>query len=237
MSFNDLPAELLLNILSHLDNLDPLSFANRTLSITIADYQASQLRCRLARIRNVDLLVSIWSPPTFFRRRRGGGQTASQHVYVSQPQDLINVLCDPEMIPWVEAYIGSLESKACLAQQVAQHLVGLINFNAFCNSDEKLSFASTLILHLWSAQQRYSHDIDGYIASLHDRYNFRDLLVRDQYLADLPVEIQEWLVVCYDALSQRLRPPFGSRGPRGEGMGLQRVIVRVSLASFVAPLQ
>ncbi|KAI5858380.1 hypothetical protein BZA05DRAFT_1498 [Tricharina praecox] len=235
MSLNDLPTELLLNILSFLDNLDHVSSTNRTLSTTSRDLQVSQLRGKLAQIPHADLLMRIWSPPSFFRRD-GYGRRQTQHVHASQPQDLINMLCDPAVVPRVEAYIDSLHNKARVAQQVAEFLVTMVSFNGFRNHDDRMSFASTVVIHLWSAQQRYSHDTDGYIASLLEGYVFRDLCARDQYLMDLSADTQGWLVACYNALSQYLRPPFVRREQHGEGMWLQRAIARGGMQAVLGML-
>ena len=137
------------------------------------------------------------------------------------------MLCDPAVVPRVEAYIDSLDNKAWAVRQVAEFLTTVVNFNGFRNHDDRISFASALVIHLWSAEQRYCHDTDGYIASLREGYIFRDLCARDQYLVELPADTQGWLVASYNALSQYLRPPFVPRGPRGEGMWLQRAIARV----------
>jgi hypothetical protein len=223
---NDLPTELLLNVLSFLDNLNPLSASNRTLSSTVRDYQASQLRSRLARLSYANLLMSIWPPPSFFRRDPRAHKHA-QPVHVNDPPDFIDVLRDPEMTPRVEAYITSLERKAWVARKMAGHLMLLVNFAGFRNNHDRMSYVTALVLYLWSAEQRYAHDPDGYIDNLRDECDFRDLLVRDHYLADLPVDTQGWLEMCYDALSHHLKPPFVPRGRGGEGLWLQRLIVRV----------
>ncbi|KAA8913047.1 hypothetical protein FN846DRAFT_1019068 [Sphaerosporella brunnea] len=229
MSLNDLPAELLLNILSHLDNLDPLSSANRTLSITVASYQASQLRGRLSRIqRDLELLVTIWPPPTFFHQPRQHRQQPT----IRTRSELTQVLCDPRMIPRAEAYIHDLETKSQTAAQVAQQILSL-NLITTTNPE----FLRTIVLQLWSAQQRYAHDVDGYVASLHERWCFGDLLVRDRYLAALPEDVKRGMDLVYEAVGRFLRPPFGRRGPGGEGMALQRIIARGGMQDVLAMLQ
>lgn len=225
---NDLPTELLLNILSFLDSLGPLSSSNRNLSLAVGDYQAGLLRGRISRIRNPDILVKIWTPPAFFCREFRRGPV--QPVYVSRPEDLFIVLSDPAMNRRVEGYIENLERKAYVARRVADYLVSLVDFSAIPNYEDRMSFATTLVLHLWSPETRYGHDTDGYIDALREDYVFRDLVSRDRYFLDLSYDLQDWLVVCYDALSRYLRPPFVPRGgSRGEGMWLQRLIARVYL--------
>jgi len=231
MPLGSLPAELLLNILSFLDNLDHVSSTNRILSAASSDLQARQLRSKLAGIQHAELLMKIWSPPSFFRRDDYGRRQA-QHACASQPQDLINMLCDPHVVPRVEAYIDSLGGKASVVQQVAEILITVADFSGFRNHIECMSFASTMVIHLWSAEQRYSHDTDGYIASLLEGYTFRDLIATDQYLMELSVDTQNWLVDCYNALSQYLKPPFVPHGLHGEGMWLQRVIAMVGSPAF-----
>lgn len=227
-----LPAELLLSILSFLDNLDPVSASNRSLSGSVRDYQASQLRTRLSRIRNVDLLMSIWSPPTFFTRSRG--RRGSN--FAPRPKELINVLCDPAMIPRVEAYLADLEQKAWTAERVAEHLLSLVSFSGFRSGEERIAFATKLVIYLWSSQQQYGHDLDGYFMTLREEYGFQDVCARDRYFAEMSPDIQGWLVAVYDALSQALRRPFVPSSRRGEGLGLYRRIVQDGMEDIRALL-
>ncbi|KAI5803784.1 hypothetical protein EDC01DRAFT_469709 [Geopyxis carbonaria] len=230
----DLPAELLLNILGFLDNLDPVSASNRTLSATVRDHRASQLSGRLARVRQADLLMQIWSPPTFFLRNSRGQRYAHR---ISHPQEMFNVLCDPQILPRVESYIASLERKAWVARRVAEHLIGLLQFSGFRSSEERLAFASRIVIYMWSAQQRWAHDPDGYIQTLHGDITIEDICATDQYLIDMPADQRAWVVACYNALSQYLRPPFVPQGRRGEGMWLYRLIVRDGMESVHTMLE
>jgi len=219
---HDLPSELLLNILSFLDNTASVSSSSHVLNSTVGDYRAGVLRVRLSRLPQADRLVQIWSPPSFFSRDRRGRRSPT---YVSQPQQLLNILGDPSVVPLVEGYIANLEHKAQVAQEVANYLVSIVNFTGFPSNEDRMSFATTLVIYLWSVEQRHGHDIDGYLSTLRDSYTFRDLCARDQFFHNLPADTQGYLAECYRALSQYLRHPFG---PQGEGMWLQRVIAQVS---------
>ncbi|KAF8242871.1 hypothetical protein K440DRAFT_638222 [Wilcoxina mikolae CBS 423.85] len=216
---NDLPAELLLNILSFLDNTEGLSSSSRNLNSAVGDYQASVLRGRLARIPQADRLVQIWSPSFFSRDGRG----RRSPTFVSRPLDLLNILGDPTVVPLVERYIDTLERKAQVAQEVANYLVTIVNFSGFRSNEARMSFATTLVIYLWSVEQRHGHDIDGYLSTLRDGYTFQDLCARDQFFLDLPADTRRYLAACYSELSKYLRHPFG---PQGEGMWLQRVIAQ-----------
>ncbi|KAF8541676.1 hypothetical protein BDD12DRAFT_731665 [Trichophaea hybrida] len=229
---NDLPAELLLNILSFLDNTEGLSSSSRNLNSAVGDYQAGVLRGRLARIPQADLLVQIWSPPSFFSRNGRGRRSPT---FVFRPQDLLNILGDPTVFPLVERYIDTLESKAQVAREVANYLVTIVNFSGFRSNENeaRMSFVTTLVIYLWSVEQRHGHDIDGYLSTLRDGYTFQDLCTRDQFFLDLPVDTQRYLAACYSELSQYLRHPFG---PQGEGMWLQRIIAQEGMEGVLARL-
>lgn len=233
---NNIPAELLLNILSYLDNLDPLSYASRSLSLSTRDYRTRALRSRLASIRHVELLMRIWTPPTFFRGR-GGSPGYSPGSYITRPQDLHDILCDPEMFSRVEAYLASLERRVCVAERVAEHVLSIVSFNSFRTSEERHSYATTIVLELWSAEARYGHDVDGRWLNVGDEGGLQEVHIQDSYVMNLPNHIQTAMVTVYNALAQRLRPPFystsrrghGGRVVEGEGMWLYRLIVKVSL--------
>lgn len=230
---NNIPAELLLNVLSYLDDLEPLSCASRSLCLSTRDYRASALRRRLAAIRNVELLMRIWTPPTFFRRKRGSPSGG----YIQRPRDLHDILCDPEMFSRVEAYLGSLEKRACVAGKVAEYVISIVSFNSFRTSEERHSYATMIVIELWSAEARYGHDIDGRWSSVGDESGLQEVHTHDSYVISLPSHIQTAMVNVYNALAQRLRPPFystiqrghGGRAVEGEGVWLYRLIVVVSL--------
>lgn len=240
---DDLPTELLLNILSFLDNLQPVSSSSRTLSALARDCQARELRARISRICQADLLVQIWSPPTFFCRDARGRRRSPGYV-VSHPHELANVLCDPPaMLPLVEAYIASLEHRADICREVARHLVRMVNFAGVPGGSSQsrvLMFATSLVIHLWSVRQRHGHDIDGYLLALSEgegrggASTFRELCARDPYLAGLPEATREGLVASYHALGRHLQPPFGPPGG-GESLWLQRLIAQVSVETPFPP--
>lgn len=234
---DNIPAELLLNILSYLDNLEPISGASHSLSLATRDFRIHALRARLASISHIELLMRIWSPPTFFRRRRGVSPYGSGS-YVTRPQDLHDVLCDPDMFNRVEAYLGSLERKAYVAARVAEYVMTIVSFNSLRTSAERHSYVTRIVLELWSPQARFSHDVDGRWLNLGDDSGLLDVHIQDAYVMNLPRDIQTAMVTVYDALAQNLRPPFYSTGGRrhggrvseGEGIWLYRLIVKVSCA-------
>lgn len=230
---DNIPAELLLNVLSYLDDLEPLSCASRSLCLSTRDYRTSTLRCRLAAIRNVELLMRIWTPPTFFRQKIGGPLRG----YIQRPQDLHDILCDPDMFSRVEAYLGSLEMRACVAEKLAEYVISIVPFNSIRTSEERHSYATTVVIELWSAEARYGHDVDGRWSSVADEDGLEEVHIQDSYVRSLPNHIQTAMVTVYNALAQRLRPPFypiirrghGGRAVEGEGVWLYRLIVKVSL--------
>lgn len=230
---NSIPAELLLNVLSYLNDLGPLSCASRSLSLSTRDYRASTLRARLANIRNVELLMQIWTPPMFFNRRRGSSVYSSGGC----SQDLYDILYDPETFSRVESYLGSLERRASVAWRVAEYVLPIVSFNSFRTSDERHSYTTTIIIELWSAQARYGHDVDGRWSNIGDESGLQEVHIQDSYVRNLPGHIQTAMVTVYNGLAQRLRPPFyppirrghGGRAVEGEGIWLYRLIVKVSL--------
>ncbi|KAL0637561.1 hypothetical protein Q9L58_003450 [Maublancomyces gigas] len=230
---DNIPAELLLNVLSYLDDLEPLSCASRSLCLSTRDYRTSTLRCRLAAIRNVELLMRIWTPPTFFRRKIGGPLRG----YIQRPQDLHDILCDPDMFSRVEAYLGSLERRAFVAEKLAEYVISIVPFNSIRTSEERHSYATTVVIELWSAEARYGHDVDGRWSSVADEDGLEEVHIQDSYVRSLPNHIQTAMVTVYNALAQRLRPPFypiirrghGGGAVEGEGVWLYRLIVKVSL--------
>jgi hypothetical protein len=231
----DIPAELLLNILSHLDNLEPISNASHSLSLAARDYRTSELRARLARIRHVEHLMRIWSPPTFFRRR--GGAFYDSGGYLNRPQDLHDILCDPGTFSRVEAYLSSLERRAWVAERVADYVLSIVSFNSFRSSAEQQDYATTIVIELWSAEARYSHDIDGRWLDIGDDSSLQDIHVQDNYVLSLPDHVQTAMVTVYNALALDLRPPFYSASRRGriaegEGIWLYRLIVKVIFFLF-----
>ncbi|RPA97403.1 hypothetical protein L873DRAFT_1135465 [Choiromyces venosus 120613-1] len=228
---NNIPAELLLNILSYLDNLEPISSTSQSLSLATRDFRTHELRARLANITHVELLMRIWSPPTFFRR---GGSSYGSGGYFTRPQDLHNILCDPDMFSRIEAYLGSLERRAYVAARVAEYVMTIVSFNSFRTSAEMRFYAMRIVIELWSPQARFSHDIDGRWLNLGDDSGLIDVHVEDDYVLNLPRDVQAAMLSVYDALAQNLRPPFysssrrrhGGRASEGEGIWLYRLIVK-----------
>jgi hypothetical protein len=230
---DEMPAELLLNILSYLDNLDPISHASHALSLSTRDFKTRTLRTRLANIKHIGLLMKIWTPPSFFKPREGS-PACSKGSYITRPQDrLYDMLCDPYMVVKVEEYLDNLEKKARAAQKIAGHLLTMMSFDT---DEEQHSYATKVVIELWSAQSRYGHDVDGRWSDINDECGLQEVHVRDNYVTDLPSDIQEAMITAYNALAQRLQPPFysssrrshGGRIAEGEGMWLYRLIVKVS---------
>ncbi|CUS11786.1 unnamed protein product [Tuber aestivum] len=240
---DNIPAELLLNILSYLDNLEPISGASHSLSLATRDFRTHALRTRLANISHVEILMRIWSPPTFFRRR--GGSLYGSGGYVTRPQDLHDILCDPDMFGRVEAYLGSLERRAYIAARVAEYVMTIVSFNSFRTSAERRFYAMRIVLELWSPQARFSHDVDGRWLNLSDDSGLLDVHVQDAYVLNLPRDVQAAMVAVYDALAQNLRPPFYSTSRRrhgggvseGEGIWLYRLIVKEGMDAVLGMIE
>lgn len=226
---SDIPAELLLDILSYLDNLEPISGASRSLSLATRDCRTRALRARLASIRHIELLMRTWSPPTFFTRRGGAAYTSGG--YFTRPDDLHDILCDPDMFRHVETYLDSLERKAYAAERVADYLLSIVQFSARTNA-ERQSYATRIVIELWSAQARYSHDVDGRWLNISDGFDLQDVHIQDSYVMSLPGHIQSAMVTAYDALAQNLRPPFYSPSRRSHGW-LYRLIVKVGFLAVL----
>ncbi|KAL7273094.1 hypothetical protein RUND412_004068 [Rhizina undulata] len=221
---SSIPAELLLNILSYVDNLQPVSATSHLLSQAARDVRVHELRTRLARTRHIEVLMNIWTPPMFFNRRHPN--------YTSQRQDLYNILCDPQMLSYVDQYIRTLERNLDVAEAVASHVLSLVSFN-YPTHGERLFFATRLVLELWSASPRYAHDVDGRWDHVTDDARTEDV-IRDPYVQRLPQHIQTGILTVYDALAEHLRPPFSSR--RNGGIWLYRHILKASLSEFLERL-
>ncbi|KAG0643415.1 hypothetical protein HOY80DRAFT_1007481 [Tuber brumale] len=240
---DNIPAELLLNILSYLDNLEPISGASHSLSLATRDFRTRALRTRLASISHVEILMRIWSPPTFFRRR--GGYPYGSGGYITRPQDLHDILCDPDTFNRVEAYLGSLERRACVAARVAEYVMTIVSFNSFRTSAERHFYAMRIVLELWSPQARFSHDVDGRWLNLGDDSGLLDVHIQDAYVLNLPRDVQAAMVTVYDALAQSLRPPFcstsrrrhGGRASEGEGIWLYRLIVKEGMDAVLGMIE
>ena len=235
-----LPAELLSNILSYLayssplpqskacysdcavteDALCSLGSTSRRLQASTREFRTHLLRSRLSRIPHIDLLLTIWAPPMFFRRQHG----------VAAPYDPHDVLLDQDTYSGVDAYLTGLEWRGQTAKRIADNVLPLLALPA--TSDFR-DFTTVAILHLWSVQARYSHDVDGVWDNVQDEVILDVLL--DEYVRALPPPLQRAVIDVYNALSRKLKPPFYSRGqvPENhtsvEGMWLYRLLVKVRL--------
>jgi hypothetical protein len=235
-----LPAELLSNILSYLvysspppqarsrysdctvggDALCSLGSTSRRLQASTREFRTHILRSRLSRIPHIDLLLTIWAPPMFFRR---------QHV-VAAPYDPHDVLLDQDAYSGVDAYLTGLEWRGRTAERIADIVLPLLALPA--TSDFR-DFTTVAILHLWSVQARYSHDVDGVWDNVQDEVILDVLL--DDYIRALPLPSQRAVIDVYNALSRKLKPPFYSRGQMPEnqmgveGMWLYMLLVKVRL--------
>lgn len=157
--------------------------------------------------------------------------------YIQRPRDLHDILCDLDTFSRVEAYLGSLERRAFVAEKLAEYVISIVPFNTFRTSEERRSYAITIVIELWSAEARYGHDVDGRWSSVADDDGLQEVHTQDSYVRSLPNHIQTAMVTVYNALAQRLRPPFyptirrghGGRAVEGEGVWLYRLIVKVSL--------
>lgn len=123
-----------------------------------------------------------------------------------------------------------------MAERVAGHVLSIVSFNSFRTSEERHSYATTTVIELWSAEARYGHDVDGCWSIVGDEGGLQEVHIQDNYVISLPSHIQTAMVTVYNALAQRLRPPFystsrrghGGRVAEGEGIWLYRLIVKVS---------
>lgn len=219
MPLDQLPLEILLNILSYLDDLKPLSSSNKGLKSAAADSEARNLRSRLSSLTHRELLIQIWTPPAFFFPGN-----SKQHRRAPETNDLLSLLGNSELKPLVRNYTTSLEEKSELVKKMTQYLLsnglaGLANFPE--------SFTQELLIHLWSARERYGHDIDGYLSHLGDSVTFKDLCDgQDRYFSMQSPQVEGMMKVYYALSKKTLEHPFGPRGH--DGIGLHKMIVRVS---------
>jgi hypothetical protein len=235
-----LPAELLSNILTYLvcssplpqsrsrysdctvggDALCSLGSTSRRLQESTREFRTHLLRSRLSRIPHIDLLLAIWTPPMFFRRQHGATTAYDPH----------DVLLDQDTYSGVDSYLTALEWRGRTAGHIADSVLPLLALPA---SADFRDFTTIAILHLWSIQARYSHDVDGVWDNVQDGVILDVLL--DDYVRALPPQLQRAVVDVYNALSRKLKPPFCSRGqvPENhtgvEGMWLYRLLVKVRL--------
>ncbi|KAI9767124.1 MAG: hypothetical protein M1840_005913 [Geoglossum simile] len=232
-----LPAELLSNILSCLvyssplpqsrsrysdctvseDALCSLGSTSRRLQASTREFRTHLLRSRLSRIPHIDLLLAIWSPPMFFRRQHGSATPCDPH----------DVLLDQDTYSEVDAYLTGLEWRGRTAERIADNVLPLLALPATSDFRE---FTTIAVLHLWSVQARYSHDVDGVWDNVQDEIILDVLL--DDYIRALPPPLQRAVIDVYNALSRKLEPPFCSHGQVTEdhtgveGMWLYRLLVK-----------
>ncbi|KAI9771763.1 MAG: hypothetical protein M1839_002728 [Geoglossum umbratile] len=237
-----LPAELLSNILSYLvyssplpqprprneDALCSLGNTSRRLQTSTREFRTHLLRSRLSRIPHIDLLLTIWSPPMFFRCQYGA----------AAPHDLHDVLLDQDAYSGVDAYLTALERRGWTAGRIADNVLPLL---ALPTTTDFQNFMTVAILHLWSVQARYSHDVDGVWDNVQDGVILDVLL--DDYVRALPPPLQRAVIDVYNALSRKLKPPFYARGqiPENhtliEGMWLYRLLVKDGMEPVLTMLQ
>jgi len=228
-----MPAELLLQILSHLNSegshtgLIPISYVNQRLAATTRDYRAQLLRSRLQSISHIGLLMRIWSPPLFFRIDRGSGQTSGG--YLSCPTDFHDLLCDADTYDRIDRYLSTLERNNWVAGRIADFVATMIDFS----HSESRSLIKTAVIELWSAQIRYGHDVDGWVNQIRDEYG-PDYYVQDAYVQTLPANLRNAIMRVYHALCQYLRHPFYPPASRSESIELYKNILRVSFFSICA---
>lgn len=233
---NSLPAELLLQILSHLVSensqagLTPISYVNQRLSATTRDYRAQLLRSRLQSISHIELLMRIWSPPLFFRLDRGSGQTSGG--YLSCPADFHDLLCDAETYNRIDRYLSTLERNNWVAGRIADFVVTMVDFS----HNESRSLIKAAVIELWSAQVRYGHDVDGWMMQIRDEYG-PDYYVQDAYVQTLPASLRNAIMKVYHALCQYLRHPFYPSASRNEGLWLYKHILRGGMESILSMLE
>ena len=225
-----MPAELLLQILSHLISEDsqagliPISYVNQRLLATTRDYRAQLLKSRLQSISHIELLMRIWSPPLFFRIDRGSSQTSGG--YLSCPADFHDLLCDADTYNRIDRYLSTLERNNWVAGRIADFVATMVDFS----HSESRSLIKTAVIELWSAQVRYEHDVDGWINQIRDEYG-PDYYVQDAYVQMLSATLRSAIMKVYHALCRYLRHPFYSSASRNEGLWLYKYILRVSFFS------
>jgi len=230
---NTMPAELLLQILSHLISEDsqagliPISCVNQRLSATTRDYRAQLLRSRLQSISHIGLLMRIWSPPLFFRIDKGYGQTSGG--YLSCPADFHDLLCDADTYNRIDRYLSTLERNNWVAGRIADFVATMVE----ASHSESRSLIKTAVIELWSAQVRYAHDVDGWINQIRDEYG-PDYYVQDAYVQTLPATLRNAIMKVYHALCQYLRHPFYPPASRSESLWLYKHILRVRPLSIQA---
>lgn len=230
-----MPAELLLQILSHLATetsqagLTSISYVNQRLSATTRDLRAQLLRSRLQGISHITILMQIWSPPLFFRHDRGSGQSSGG--YVSCPADFHDLLCDAETYNRIDRYLTTLERNNWVAGRISDFVATMVDLPQCRSSGEKRSLLQTAIIELWSAHVRYGHDIDGYMIQIREEYG-PEFYIQDSYVQSLPSGLRSVITMVYHALCQYLRHPFYPSASRTEGLWLYKHILRVRLSRY-----
>ncbi|KAH0537189.1 hypothetical protein FGG08_006014 [Glutinoglossum americanum] len=234
-----LPAELLSNILSYLctsplpsssrphylertvkeDALYSLGNTSRRLQASTREFRTHLLRSRLTRIPHIDLLLSIWTPPTFFHHQCSATTSHDPH----------DALLDQDTYTGVDAYLTTLERRGWIAERITDNVLCLL---ALPTTPDTRDLMTVTILHLWSVQVRYSHDVDGVWDNVRDEACIE--VLRDDYVRALPPTLQRAVVDVYNALCRKLKPPFYAceqkpekEQTNGEGLWLYRLLVKV----------
>lgn len=219
---HSLPNELLLEILSQIvagipsaqipSALQPIAQTSPALAAQTREYRGGLLRSRIARIPNISSLMRIWTPPTFFRST--GSSWQSNGGYISQPQDLLNLLNDEQLFASIDAYLTSLERKT-------QTLSALTSYISLHLPQWPHSTIEQCLLQLWRAQAFYAHDIDRiWSAPASPGEHILRQEARAGFAMGMMDAAVEGLVAVYDVLDRLVRP-------HGTGQDwLFRVIVR-----------
>lgn len=92
------------------------------------------------------------------------------------------------------------------------------------------------MIRLWSAQQRYSHDPDGYIDHL-PAIAFESFAAREPVLTGLEESMRRWVVEAYVVLSVKLKLPFAPHEQGRVGLWLWRMIVRGGMEDVLNMLE
>jgi hypothetical protein len=240
-----LPQELLLSILSYLaptansQDLGAFSATSQAHQASTALYRSQVLLTRLAGIRDAGRLMQVWTPPAFFHPNHGQSSSTSYPwtpTTISQ-EGITSLLVDDGVYTSVYSYLTSLVNRIAYLDRITHHLTSPGARLAAWSSQS----VWTALLHLWSIQPRYSHDIDGHWywtevsnSGPTDMQTVISLMQQDSYFSAFDGNTFEATTGVYSSLCWILRPPFyGSSSAAateetGEGVWLWRLIIKVS---------